>query len=278
MPLATHTQGQLMIDACLGTQLFVDALVGAWYFPFAIPLTITGNHHVLAVNFDIDMIFGNKILKPAKHQTQGIYSNNMPTVQKFNDMVTQDCEDANLYKTIYKLYCKYQFNEEDHQQLESVNKILTNILTQANKRCQHHHMYPWSPELHHAYFTHCYWAIWLTEKQAHQNMSKALNQIHDQILEPSENNLNISASLRWACKQLHKIHWTACLKWQEYQTSLAKAAEQTNDKQWQKLILHLKCAEQNWKCFSLIKAHMKPWSTGGINKILIPNPDPTNAN
>jgi len=69
MPPVTHIQGQLTIDACLGTQLFADALVGAWYFSFGIPLTITGDHHVLRVDFDIDMIFGNKIPEPAKHQT-----------------------------------------------------------------------------------------------------------------------------------------------------------------------------------------------------------------
>jgi len=79
----------------------------------------------------------------------------------------------------------------------------------------------------------------------HQDMSEALSQIREQLPESPENNLSISANVRQARKQLREICQNACLKWQEYLTSLAEAAGQTNDKWKQRIILHLKHAKQN---------------------------------
>jgi len=81
-----HNRRQLTTDACLGTTLFADALIGAWYLPFSFPVTLTGGHHALGVSFDLYMIFGNKIPGAAQGHMRGVYSNDMPKVQKFNDI------------------------------------------------------------------------------------------------------------------------------------------------------------------------------------------------
>jgi len=63
MPPPTHIRGQLTIDVCLGTQLFIDSLVRVWY-PFGLPATIPGDHRALGLDFELYKIFGNKIPKP----------------------------------------------------------------------------------------------------------------------------------------------------------------------------------------------------------------------
>jgi len=111
---ATHTHGSLTIDTCLGTKLFVDTLLGAWFFPFGIPITLPGDHHMLGLDFDHDILFGHKLPIPPKAPEQGIYSNDIPTIRKFNDRVSKACNNAKLFQEAQELYCKYTFAPSDH--------------------------------------------------------------------------------------------------------------------------------------------------------------------
>jgi len=70
------------MPALLGSQLFIDALIGTWIMPFGFLSTITGDHRMLGLEFDTNMIFGNKLPQPEENKaTQGVSSNNMLTVQ-----------------------------------------------------------------------------------------------------------------------------------------------------------------------------------------------------
>jgi len=94
---ATHNQGSLTIDACLGTKLFSDALIGAWILPFGLPDTIPGDHRMLGLDFDDDILFGNKLPLPDPPSTCGMYSNDMLTVREFNDRIAEECDAAQLF-------------------------------------------------------------------------------------------------------------------------------------------------------------------------------------
>jgi len=76
----THTHGKLTINACLGTKLFVNALIGVWYFPFGLPAMLTGNHCALSLDFNVDILFGIKLPEPEHHSRCSVYSNDMPMV------------------------------------------------------------------------------------------------------------------------------------------------------------------------------------------------------
>jgi len=132
---ATHTRGRLTIDTCLGTQLFVNALLGAWFLPFGTPVMLPGDHCTLGLDFNHDILFGNKLPIPTQGPERGIYSNDMPTVREFNDRVSEACENANLFKEAHALYCKYTFTPSDHERLEHLDQTLTNILIQNNQNC-----------------------------------------------------------------------------------------------------------------------------------------------
>jgi len=134
-------------------------MTSAWYLPFGFPATLLGDHQALGVTFDIDILFGNKLPDIPTPPIHGVHSNNMPKVQKFNDMVTDVCQDANMFETINCLYCRYIFSPEDHQTLKQLDCTLTKILIDADKKCQLPNRYPWSPELHKAFLTHQYWTL-----------------------------------------------------------------------------------------------------------------------
>ncbi len=54
---ATHQHGRHPIDIMAGTNLLAVALQHAWMFPFWLPSLIKGNHHMLGLNFDPDLLF-----------------------------------------------------------------------------------------------------------------------------------------------------------------------------------------------------------------------------
>jgi len=58
---ATYNRGHLTIDYCLGTKGFAQALTAAWMLPFGLPPTLSGNHQTLGLEFDHDVLFGQKI-------------------------------------------------------------------------------------------------------------------------------------------------------------------------------------------------------------------------
>jgi len=246
---ATHNRGSLTIDACLGTKLFIDALIGAWILPFGLPSTIPGNHQMLGVDFDQDILFGNKLPLPTIPSTRGVYSNDMIAVREFNDRVTEECEATQLFNRAQQLYCKYTFNEDDHDNLEDIDHILTWILVTTDKKCCKNHDSPWSPSLHKLYLMHCYWKIWLSAARTKKDYLAALTRITDKLQSSPENGKTISANIRDLWQQLREIRRTANIKRQEHLNSLLDAVQATNDTKRRKLILHLKRAEENRQCF-----------------------------
>jgi len=264
---ATHNRGSLTIDACIGTKLFLDALIGAWILPFGLPSTIPGDHRMLGIDLDQDILFGNKLPLPTTPSIRGVSSNDMLAVREFNDRVTEECEVAKLFQQTQRLYYKYTFSDDDHCELETIDQLLTRILVSTNQKCRKNRHSPWSPTLHKLYLTHCYWKIRLSETRTKKDYSVALTRITDKLQSSPENGKTISANVRELRRQLREIRRNATLKRQEHLNSLLEVANATNDNQRRKLILHLKRAEENRRCFLLHRQFMKPRSPGGLSKL-----------
>jgi len=198
----------------------------------------------------------------------------MLTICKFNDHIAEECDAAQLFSRMQKLYHKYRFTIEDHEEMENIDQMLTKILIAINQKCRKYHFTPWSPTLHRNFLLHCYWKIWLSEAKNKKDYSVALTRITDKLQSSPENGKTISANLQDLCCQLRKIHCTAATKRQEHLNTLLDATNETNDTKWQKLILHLKCTEENWWCF---QSHcqfktMQHWQT---NQTTNPQPRTT---
>jgi len=151
---ATHNRGSLTIDACIGTKLFSDALIGAWILLFGLPDTIPRDHRMLGLDFNEDIL-----PLPDIPSSRGIYSNDMLTVREFNDRVAEECDTAQIFSRTHKLYHKYRFTAVDHKEMENIDQILTKILVTIDQKCRKYHGTPWSPTLYRIYLTHCYWKI-----------------------------------------------------------------------------------------------------------------------
>jgi len=54
---------------------------------------------MLGLDFDADILFGNKLLQPTDTKvTRGVYSNNMPMVEECNDRVAKECNNGQLFQ------------------------------------------------------------------------------------------------------------------------------------------------------------------------------------
>jgi len=266
-----HSRGSLTIDMCLGTKLFANSLIRAWIL-LGLPETLPGDHRTLGLDFDYDILFGHKLPLPELPRECGVHSNDLPTVRTFNDNVAKACDQLNLYNRATSLYCKYKFTNEDHHELEHIDQQLTDILVAQDQKSKTYQPFPWSLKLHHLYLTHWYWKIKLSEARNDKDYTTAREKILVQLPDDPENGKSISANLQSIRKQLWELQQQAWAKREEYLDSLVSADSATKNKDKQKLIMHLKHAEENRRCFGLFKHFMKPKSTGGLTKLLVPDP------
>jgi len=91
----THQWGS-SIDVIVGTQLFANPLLAAWILPFGLPALIKGNHRLLGLDFDPDILFGTKPAKPAPGLIWGINSKHEQHVVKFCKAAITHCNNHHL--------------------------------------------------------------------------------------------------------------------------------------------------------------------------------------
>jgi len=203
---ATQQRGRSAIDLIAGSLRAVEAMVHAWICSFGDPAMIKGNHRLLGIDFDPDVLFGNAIALSTLMTTHGVNSRHEQKVTKFCKQVVSKCNQHQLAERIAYLKSLPMLDPHHLEELEKIDTELTTILTAADKQCKPPHPDPWSPELDQAYLRHQLWTIELSAQRNQCNMSDIMNAIRAQIC-PSPANVeekqrSASANLRHAQKQL----------------------------------------------------------------------------
>jgi len=97
-------------------------LTAAWYLPFGGPITFPGDHCLLGLAFDMDILFGHKLPHPTTlQQEHGVHSNTETTVKLFSKMVVGSFLQYDLFDQIYALAAKTQFSTADYAASESID-------------------------------------------------------------------------------------------------------------------------------------------------------------
>jgi len=195
---ATHQRGSKTIDYCLGSRGFANALKGAWMLPFGMPCTLTGDHRTIGLEFDHDILFGQKIPNNEHTSKRGVYSNAYPTVRKFNDDVAAECARQRLFQAAQTLSNKDTFSQPKHNELERIDAALTAILIKTDQKYAKHRTSPWSPELHQAFLGHCYWRTKLTQTRTKRSYKHVLQHIAAQMTTAPATTGSDSQNLRLA--------------------------------------------------------------------------------
>jgi len=174
---ATQQCSSKAIDLIAGSPQVAEALVHAWICPFGEPAAIKGDHHLLGVDLDPDILFGNAIAPPAPLSIRSINSCQEQKVTKFCKRVISKCNQHQIAECIAHLQSLKMLGPTDIAELEHIDEQITKILLGADHHCQPMNSDPWSPELNQAYLRHWLWTIALSAHKNDRNMSDILDSI-----------------------------------------------------------------------------------------------------
>jgi len=176
---ATQQRGSKTIDLIAGSPKVADALIHAWICPFGEPAAIKGDHRMLGIDLDPDVIFGNAIAPLARLATRGVHSHHEQKVTKFCKRVVTQCNHHQLAERLAVLQATPTLGPDHIAELERIDEQLTKILLHADRQCQPPNSDPWSPELNQAYLRHRLWSLALTAHCNERNMSDILKSIQE---------------------------------------------------------------------------------------------------
>jgi len=91
---ATHQRGSQTID--LMAPCVAEAMTAAWMHPFHDPAMIKGDHRLLGIDLDPDILFGTKLHPPMPVALRGVNSRHPQKVHKFCKQVIDQCNSHHL--------------------------------------------------------------------------------------------------------------------------------------------------------------------------------------
>jgi len=132
--LATHQQGSsLMMHIIASTGLLADALTSAWILLFGILLLIKGDHCLLGLDFNPDILFGINPANPANGMVHGLNSNHKQHVRQHCKEVITKCNQHQIAEQIEAIHTKTTLTAEDLKELKTIDAMLTKILMKADQ-------------------------------------------------------------------------------------------------------------------------------------------------
>jgi len=176
-----HQRGSQAIDLIAGSPLAASALLHAWMHPFGNPIMIKGDHRLLGVDFDPDVLFGSTECNTYQQPLRGTNSRHPQKVTKFCKQVVQLCNQSKLAECIAALQALPALTLTHQEELEAIDQQLTKILLQADRACTPPSTSPWSPELNQAYLRHHLWSLELTVKCTKCDMSTVITSIRQRL-------------------------------------------------------------------------------------------------
>jgi len=134
-----------------GSPLAVAAMTAAWIHSFDDPGPIKGNHRMLGINFNPDILFGTQTILPVKMLRKGVHSHHDQTVNKFCTQTVLKCNQENLAARLHTLLQLPTMTTQHYVELEAIDQSLTKILFHADQACLPPNPAPWSLALNQAY-------------------------------------------------------------------------------------------------------------------------------
>jgi len=176
---ATHQRGSKAINLIVVSPLVMAALLHAWIHPFGDPATIKGDHCLIGIDLNPEVLFGQAYLRPCDQQVRGTNSRYAHKVNKFCKQVIKKGNDNHLAQRIAALQALPRLDQQNKAELEAIDACLTKILLQADRACTNPNPAAWSPDLNQAYLRHRLWNLKLTAHCTKRNMSNVLTSIRN---------------------------------------------------------------------------------------------------
>jgi len=145
-------------------------MTAAWMHSFGNPGTIKGDHWMLGIDIDPDILFGMQTIPKITMSRRGVHSQNEQNVTKFCTRAVEKCNQENLAEHLQILLQTHHMMAAQYAELKAIDKCLTKILLQADWACLPPNPAPWLPALNQAYFHHWLWNVALLVQQNKRDM------------------------------------------------------------------------------------------------------------
>jgi len=122
---ATHQCRSHPIDLIARTPHCASAICRAWMLPFGMPPLIKGDHHLLGIDFDTDLLFGNSPTNPMPTTPRGVNSKHKLHVAKFCKESIIECNKHHINKMPQALKMKQLLSTKDLNELELIDSKIT---------------------------------------------------------------------------------------------------------------------------------------------------------
>jgi len=122
---ATHQRGSHPIDLIAGSPCCAAATHRAWMLPFGMPPLIKGDHRLLEIDFDTNLLFGNSPTDPMPPTPRGINSKHDLHVAKFCKEAMIECNKHKIAECLDALKAKNQLSANDLLELERIDAKIT---------------------------------------------------------------------------------------------------------------------------------------------------------
>jgi len=140
---ATHQHGSQPINLMAGFPLMANTLLYAWMCPFSNPPTIKGDHRLMGLDFNPEILFETLTTALANLGQCGAKSWQIQMVTKYCKCMITKCTQQQLAEWTDYLFMCPTFGPEHYWELEQINTKLTNILTKADHACYPTNNAPW---------------------------------------------------------------------------------------------------------------------------------------
>jgi len=200
---ATHQHGSHPINLIARSPRCTSAVCHAWMLPFGMPPLIKGDHRLLGIDFDTDLLFGNSPTNPMPTTPWGMNSKHKLHVTKFCKESIIECNKQHISEHLEALKTKQHLSAKDLNELELIDSKLTQILVSADHWCCPLSSTPWSPAIQTAYLRHQYWLLRLMAFHTQKDFSTAIQAI-EKRLDPTKIQPIPGKSLSTHLKQAQK--------------------------------------------------------------------------
>jgi len=129
----TQQCGSNAIDVIVGSPGVVKALVHAWISPFGHQAVIKGDHHLLGVDLDPNILFGSTVTIPMLLSTCSVQSKHPQKVMKFCKHIVTQCNQYRLVERLTYLHALSTMDAQQLHELEAIDRQLTKILLNMDK-------------------------------------------------------------------------------------------------------------------------------------------------
>jgi len=225
--------------------------------PFGDPAAIKGDHQLLVVDLDPDVLFGIAESHMYQQPGRGTNSRHPQKVNKFCKQVVDMCNRAQLAERVAALQQLTTLTPANLAELEAIDIQLTQILLKADRACTPPGTSPWSPELNQAYLRHRLWSLELTAKRTQRDMSMVLTALRQcltpSLLDDQEKHCSLSMNLRNAQKALRAAKKAAASLRQQHLDTVLNEAHAAHQQKKSNAVQHLISAEQNRRCYAAFR-------------------------